>query len=192
MILDCSSGHILLCLTLDFHINLYGNNNCDNFPQSGAGCLEDSGQGWYILATIPVSGVMDSSWLYVSSSFVANGLARLHIGGSCDFVTQNGWEVTYHFLDDIHITGEYHTFPLNTVTSYGDCTSGVFVEVPYEGGATYQWYYEGIAILGATDSNYEVPSDMQGSYTVMIDYGDHCETPYPIDVFFEAILVEVP
>ncbi|MEZ5050463.1 MAG: gliding motility-associated C-terminal domain-containing protein [Saprospiraceae bacterium] len=177
---------------LNFEFNLYGNNSCDNLPASGDDCLDDMGQGWYILATIPVSGVMDSSWVYVSTSFIANGPAQaIAIGGSCDFVAANGYEHCYHFIDDIHITGEYQTLPLNIVTSYGDCTSGVFVEVPSEGGATYQWYYEGIAILGATDSNYEVPSDMQGSYTVMIDYGDHCETPYPIDVFFETEVLDV-
>ncbi|MFT6337827.1 MAG: hypothetical protein ACI86M_000823 [Saprospiraceae bacterium] len=176
---------------LNFEFVLFGNNSCDNLPASGAGCLEDSGDDWDILTIIPVSGVADSTWLYVSTSFIATDPSiAIAISGSCDFFQANGYDVTYHFIDDFHLTGQFQVPPTQEITISGDCTSGVYVEVPNV-GISYQWYLEGIAILGATNYNYQVPFDQQGSYTVTIDYGSSCETLVPVDVLFALDVLDV-
>jgi gliding motility-associated-like protein len=176
---------------LDFEFVLWGNNSCDNLPGSGIGCLEDSGDDWYILTTIPFTGVADSTWLYVSTSFISSDPSiAIAIGGSCDFFETNGYNGTYHFLDDFHLTGQFQTPPTQEITITGDCVSGVYVEVPSV-GIGYQWYLEGITILGATNNIYQVPFDQQGSYTVLIDYGSSCETVVPVDVSFDLEVLDV-
>jgi gliding motility-associated-like protein len=176
---------------LTFEFVLWGNNSCNNLPASGIGCLDESGDEWYILTTIPFTGVADSSWLFVSTSFIANDPSiAIAIGGSCDFFEASGFTSTYHFLDDLHLIGEFQTPPTQEITISGNCTSGVFVEVP-DIGNSYQWYLEGVAIPGATNHNYQVPSDQQGIYTVMIDFGNDCEITVPVDVFFDLDVLDV-
>ena len=176
---------------LNFEFILWGNNSCDNLPASGIGCLEDLGDDWYILTTIPFTGAADSTWLYVSTSFTATDPSiAIAIGGSCDFFEANGYIATNHFLDDFHLTGQFQKPPTQEITISGDCLSGVFVDVP-DVGIGYQWYLEGIAILGATSNNYQVPFDQQGSYTVMIDFGSSCEIEVPVDVLFAIDVLDV-
>ena len=184
-------GITYIASPLTFEFVLWGNNSCDNFDGTGFGCLEDSGDDWVILTTIPFTGVADSTWLYVSTSFIATDPSiAIAIGGSCDFFQANGFLNTYHFLDDLHLTGQFQVPPTQEITISGDCLSGVFVEVP-DVGIDYQWYLEGIAVLGATNYNYQVPFDQQGSYTVMIDYGSSCETVVPVEVLFAIDVLDV-
>lgn len=185
--LDATSTY--LPSLLDFEFVLWGNNSCDNLPASGEDCLESSGDDWYIITTIPFNGVEDSTWLYVSSNFTATSPSTaIAIGGNCNLLS--GSESTYHFLDNVQITGQFQTPPTQEITISGNCTNGVFVEVPNV-GIGYQWYLEGVAISGATGNTYEVPSDQQGNYTVMIDYGGSCEIPIAVDVNFDLEVLDV-
>jgi len=176
---------------LDFEFVLWGNNSCENLPSSGFGCLEESGNGWVVLTTVPFTGVADNTWLYVSTSFVATDPSTaIAIGGSCDIFQANGYDVTNHFLDDFQLTGQFQVPPTQEITISGDCLNGVFLEVPNV-GIGYQWYLDGIAVSGATNYIYQVPSDQQGSYTVRIDFGSSCETLLPVDVFFDINVLDV-
>lgn len=172
---------------LDVDLIVYGTPTCDDFPVTGFSCLDGLGQ-WEEIAVIPVSGTMDSSWLYVESSFIPNfNVAAIAFSTECVSATQ------YHFFDDVTVTGPFlEEESGDEIVMTGDCINGVQLEVPFDGGSTYQWYLDGIAIAGATSSTYLIPNaDDEGVYQVVVDNGSFCSLSPPLDVIIDANVLDI-
>ncbi len=173
--------------SLNINIIIYGTPTCSDLPAPGFSCLETLGQ-WEVLASIPVSGVMDSSWLFVSTTFISNvDASAIAFGTDCTSQTE------YHFLDNIILEGLFGVVEApDEIVITGDCITGVQLEVPLDGGNTYQWYLEGIAIAGATSNIYVVPNASDaGMYQVVTDNGTTCITSLPIDVTIDADVIDL-
>jgi gliding motility-associated-like protein len=79
----------------------------------------------------------------------------------------------------------YDNLRLNTTTSFGATISSngnfcqnnlVLSAVPFQAGFNYQWYFNGVAIAGATNSTYNVPfaANNMGNYNVRIYQNNVC------------------
>ncbi|MDF1697018.1 MAG: gliding motility-associated C-terminal domain-containing protein [Saprospiraceae bacterium] len=176
---------------LNTNLNIFGTTDCNNFLMSesfSAGCLSDN-EEWELLASIPVNGVENDSWLFVSSSFIPNINAEaIAFGMDCNLTGIN-----YHYLDDIQISGDFIVPNLEgDLTSFGDCLDGVTIELPNPSGSQFQWYLDGVAIAGATSNPYVVDdASAEGEYQVMVINGPSCSLSNPIDVQIESNVLEI-
>ena len=176
---------------LDVTMNIYGTDDCDNFPlDTGfeALCM-DTYDGWDLIAGIPVSGVEDNSWLFVSTSFVANMNAEsIAFGLECSVTTNQ-----YHFLDNIKINGNFLVSTTDEdLVSYGNCIDGITVELPNSSGPEFQWFLDGVAIPGATTNPYLITdANAEGEYQIMVINGGECTISNPINIEIDADALDV-
>ena len=83
-------------------------------------------------------------------------------------------------LDDIDATVSISVLPVNT--NGGDCETGLLLSVPRVAGSTYQWYRNGVALSGATESTFSIPPEgLDGSlHQVRIVSQGTCKTSEPV------------
>ena len=174
---------------LDVNVTIFGTPSCGDFPAVGAvGCLQGT-QGWEELHTFSVSGAADDTWQYVETSFVSSmGAEAIAFSIACE----GNPTLTYHFMDDIHLNGYFlEENEADPIEAFGDCLTGVTLEIPDQPGGSYQWYYEGEPIAGANSNVYLVPStEFQGVYHVEVQFGGSCALSSPYELFIdEDVLV---
>jgi gliding motility-associated-like protein len=79
-------------------------------------------------------------------------------------------------LDDLHLlpTKDFH-FTYIQNQDVNPCSADSILNVPNAANASYQWYKDSIAIIGATESSYHLPENNSfGNYNVRITYPDSC------------------
>ena len=175
--------------TLDVNIVMYGTPSCDDFAASGFGCLDGFGQ-WEEIASIAISGTMDSSWIFNATSVTAAlNYEAIAFGVECP---SSGGGL-YHFMDDIIIEGNFLNEEAgDEIVMSGDCIDGVQLEVPFIGGISYQWYLDGVAIAGATSNIYMIPNATDwGIYEVIADNGTSCTASPPLDVTINTNVLDI-
>lgn len=174
---------------LDITIVLYGTGDCSNFPESGIEFCFDDFEEWGVITEVPVLGTENDSWLYVETVFVAPmNAAAIAFGVSCSVPWPN-----YHFIDDIHITGNYIVpyTPQDLIFS-GNCIDGVSVELPISTGTQFQWYLDGVAIPGATSNPYLIiDASAEGAYQVTYLENGACRVSNPINIQIEPDIIEI-
>ena len=69
------------------------------------------------------------------------------------------------------------------------CDGDLTLAAPAFGMVTYQWYRDGIALVGETASSYTVPVDQSGlgTYEVLVNFGDSCGVSIPYQVALPVI-----
>ncbi len=134
-------------------ITLFGLENCVTFPTGfDSGCP----QGWTVLGT--VSQQPDNTWHEVIIAFTpTTDINTVMIGGPCEppdsyDVGQFSLEsLPYFFYDDLTLN-QSSLFTSVTLTG-STCTDNIVLTGHPDSVATsYQWYNEGVAIVGQTDS----------------------------------------
>ena len=152
--------------------NIYATNNClNNYPSSQIFCL-DQDPNWYVLGSMTVSGNL-GEWVQVSTTITPGSeVTAIAIGSPCNFASGNN----YYFFDDFQILGGgAEEIPVEDIVDQtGNCISGVTLTSQTYANAQYQWFYNGVAISGATGSTYPVPPGEEGSYQVMITINGEC------------------
>lgn len=168
---------------------LLGRTNCINIPYIGSNALLPE-TGWEEVATFTAEGQINE-WVLVEGSFVAQedyiGLAfykSLAFTGSSPIKE-------YHFMDDLRITGLFKgkgcgiPQPLSVnviIESTGDCLSSFNLIAEAESAVSYQWYLDGAAIIGETDSTLNNLTQ-EGNYQVRVFSPDGiCTVSEPIDL----------
>ena len=175
---------------LDVNIIMYGTPTCDDFAAPGFGCLDGFAE-WEEIATIAVSGIMDSSWVFTATSVTASlNYAAIAFGVECPI---GGTASLYHYMDDITIEGNFlNEEEGDEIVLSGDCIDGVQLEVPFNSGITYQWYLNGIAIAGANTNIYMIPNATDnGMYQVITDDGISCTASPPSNVTINANVLDL-
>ena len=170
----------LLCVSLSpFTVAIYGTADCANYPVENDDCL-NTNPDWYLIGTMTVSAML-GEWAYVSGTFIPpSNTAAIAFGGFC---TAESTVNNYHFFDDFMISGPGNPqMEVDEISSSGDCVSGVTLSTTQISGASYQWYLDGIAIVGATDPTYEIPAGGEGNYRVMTIKNGLCGVSLPFEV----------
>jgi len=170
-------------------LNIYGTSDCSaSFPSSQVFCL-GLDPDWYVLGSMTVSGNI-GEWVQVSTTFTApTQVAAIAFGAPCNFASGSN----YYFFDDFQITGGgVEQIPLEDIISEsGNCMTGITLSSNTFPGAEYQWFFNGIAIPGATGPNYPVPPGEEGSYQVMITINGECGISDPYEVVIDEAVLQL-
>lgn len=173
---------------------VYGIRDCDQLRFSGRECPERLGiEGWDLITTATLSGDGNPGWENFIIDFIPDeNYAGIAIGGSCSDVTgpdgYNFWR-RYYFIDELRLNTRQEfentiTVGPVSVTGADICDPNAQMEAAVFSDATYQWYRNGVAVIGANQPNYYPPLDenFTASYEVLINRPDGCGIAGPVDL----------
>ena len=153
---------------------LYGRSSCAGIPSGPSDYTYDwldncsPNFQWTALVTVTGSPGTNPSWESLSGSFTADAnYGALLIAFSCD-------NPAYSYIDNIRISGDFagtecddaEPSPEILTEQLGDCVNGSSITVSSDSAIQYQWYLDGVAILGQTDSTFNVVPYVPGEYQV--------------------------
>ena len=156
-------------------VTLFGTTECINLPfieEEGeplTGCPSND-ENWVELGAIPVIGG-DNIWVKAAIEFqYPEDIKAIAIGPDCAN-NLNGHN-RYYFLDNL-LLDEVESFQINITTTSHPCAADFALEVENHADQTYQWYKEGIALLGETNATL---SQMygEGNYQVRTIREEEC------------------
>lgn len=161
----------------DIDITVYATTSCNNLPfgqgNANFGC-PTNGPNWTQIATQNISGV--NEWVNVVFEFEADKeYTAIVIGPGCDIhpdVNRN----PYFFADRLTLAKSAE-FLIPFAEIQGNlCEENLTLIAEDMPGNTFQWYKDGIAIIGETNPGIDlaVISDNEGEYQVLITDAEGC------------------
>ncbi|MEN0004288.1 MAG: gliding motility-associated C-terminal domain-containing protein [Bacteroidota bacterium] len=184
-------------------IAVYGLPTCTNVFFNSSTCPENSGASQYVrLGTVSVAGE-PGQWSEAEITFsVPFNIRAIAIGGSCasDILPPSNINFfgNYYLLDDL-VLNETVIFEQPFVgdveiLSGSACDENLVLEASDFPDATYQWFKEGVAIVGATDQQYEVEGGAAGlgEYQVVITIDGECGISDPYEVALPEVFLSLP
>lgn len=182
-----------------FAVAVFGHADCKAVPfgqpnVKSNGCPSNY-PGWTLLGKAIVQS--KGSWVQSHINFTAPpGINVVAIGPDCSLVNPNTElpdsttraDFYTYYLDDLHLlrTKEFPFAYIQTIS--GDpCAGDSLLTAPDLAGVTYQWYKNGIALIGATQNAYRVPEHTTATYNVRIVAADTCFVTEPF--FFQPDLL---
>ncbi|MEL7119885.1 MAG: gliding motility-associated C-terminal domain-containing protein [Bacteroidota bacterium] len=167
-------------------ITFFGTPDCDNLP-FGVGNEEfgcpTNGPGWIRLGSQLVNGGDGDKWVKASIQVRPEvDIAAIVIGPACAAVIND--VSTYYFFDNL-ILADLRSFEFGISEVSHPCQNDFTLRIPFNSALDYQWYKDGIALLGETNSQLSRIYG-EGDYQVQIDDGMSCSVsaifPYEIPV----------
>ncbi len=145
-------------------IDLFGSPFCGDLPWTGTTCPEGIGS-WDLLGDVNVTYTFDGAWQAVDIEFTpAVNINAVALGVSCgvDGDTDN----SYLYFD------EFTLLPTETFGSIGAtggwCTEDIVLTASIdEVGGTWQWYQDGIALIGETSETIMPITYGEGMFTAL-------------------------
>ncbi|OAV44203.1 gliding motility-associated C-terminal domain-containing protein [Lewinella sp. 4G2] len=175
---------------------IYGIRRCDQVRFEGRECVENSdAPGWEKITDFTVTGT-PGSWTAATVDFTpSTSYEAIAIGANCDdnlFEDRPSWR-HYYFVDDIRIntvenfeTFENGGFTPGPVSVQGEsiCDDNIVLTGTAAPGAGYQWYKDGVAIVGATNQSYRVVPglDIDGDYQLRTTVAAGCVISDPVTI----------
>ena len=182
----CTTGPMLagVTYTLEFYtaysfgdlesaeIEIYGSPTCVDLPWGGVNCPDGIGF-WDLQATETVFYDLDGSWQLVSVTFTpAFNLNAIAFGATCDEVGIG--EGSYFYYDELVLVDTETAGYINAVGGW--CSEDLTLEGIFDvDGGTYQWYQDGIALIGETDSIIEPVPYGPGDFTLVYSIPEGCQ-----------------
>lgn len=151
--------------TSPFEVNIYGNTDCNNLPFNSYDCPTSPNTttpGWMLLGTATVSGV--DSWVPVYFNFTPSvDINAIVIGPSCSSPPI----YSYHYMDDLVLS---QSQAVQIVSDSAFCSGNEVLTaiILQAGNYTYQWYQNGVAIVGATASTYTITGGVSANFQVAV------------------------
>lgn len=154
------------------NVVFYGSTSCDNLPFGSGndefGCPLN-GPGWVEMGRAPVSG--NNSWRqYEITVTPAADFTAMAIGPDCIELSRSSH--TYYFLDNL-ILADTKSFEAKISSSGHPCTEVYTLRFPPETGASYQWYRDGVAIVGAVEPAL-IAGAVGGVYQLLLTTATEC------------------
>lgn len=172
--------------SMDFNIAVFASDNCGNLPFGGntfaAGCPLNSA-GYFQLGEAEVSG--SNEWVNVVFEFEADQAYEvIIIGPGCEG-NPNFIFDPYFYADRLALaeSSEFST-PFESVTG-SICENNLVLQMEDNPDNTYQWYQDGIAIIGETNSSILLTAldNTEGTYMVVVTTPDGCFFSQEYDLF---------
>jgi len=162
------------------NVSLFGTPSCEFLPFGVGdvtfGCPSKS-PDWVKLGDVQVSGGMGNSWVKAFIDLVPDtDIAAIAIGPDCDPVEST--VAIYYYFDNLLLI-DLESFDLLITENLHPCNQNFTLSVPNDPDLNYQWYLEGVALVG--ESSAEMAQNYgEGSYQVRILSGTSCRvsTPY--------------
>ncbi|WP_157454305.1 PKD domain-containing protein, partial [Crocinitomix catalasitica] len=158
-----------------FELHLYGTPECDDLPWAGGDCPIGFGE-WQDLADVEINYIMDGSWQEVTFTFTplvdiyAIALAKQCGSEVIDGITYpNG----YYYFDELTLIDSDH---FTDISQTGDWCDGnlLLTAIIDTLGGDWQWYKDGIALVGETSSTVSASDYGLGIYTAQYTIGERC------------------
>lgn len=155
------------------NIVFYGTTNCDNLPfgvgDDRFGCPTND-PNWIELGRVGASG--NNTWREREITITpSQNIYAIAIGPDCVKLSRDSID-TYYFFDNL-ILADKRTFDYRVNTTHHPCAEDFRLTVPEGPDLTYQWYKDGVAIVGATDKTY-APKKSVGNYQAIIQDEQSC------------------
>lgn len=162
-------------------IVLYGRQSCTTFPLSTTGCPTNYDSSWIILGKANYTPIGNWGVLNILFTPTAN-INTIILGSPCQLPPNyNGVNdyAPYFYFDNL-LLNTSAAFGVNVNQAGFFCDNNLVLTAnlttTFSPAVTYQWYFNGIAIVGATNSTYSVPSFATnlGQYSVKVTDGSSC------------------
>lgn len=166
------------------NVTLFGAPNCTSLPSPTSLCPSLGDPAWQEIGYVTYTPTQ--SWTQVEMTFTPTiNISAVMLGAPCtlpsDFPDSSSTECLPYFYYDNLVLNDSISFESEPgLISGNTCLtepilSAVFAEPALDNG-NYQWYLNGIAIIGATNSTYIVPSGAEGlgQYQASITNGNIC------------------
>ncbi len=170
-----------------FNIAFFASTNCFNLPFGGnqnVGCPLNAG-GYVQLAQQQVSG--SNEWVNVVVEFVADQAYEVLVIGPGCAANPNYTSDPYFYADRLALEEvSAFGFPLESISG-SVCIDGVTLtaNTPLGSTANYQWYHNGVAIIGETNPTLILDTTApEGDYVVSAITDDGCS----LSQIYELIL----
>lgn len=143
----------------------YGTTDCANLP-FGVGDREFgcplNGPGWKALGEVRVSGI--NSWQqYEIRTIPDEDIVAIAIGPECQVLNLS--VNPYYFLDNLVLADTELFGP--SITALGHpCGANFTLQASEKANASYQWYRNGIALVGETSAELQL-NQLEGNYQVL-------------------------
>lgn len=166
------------------NLTIYGTANCMDlpFPYSDA-CPVGYG-GWQELGYVTVNpNDIEGSWGEYSITFNPDfDINAIVLGPPCQYPISNEYDISaycgpYFYVDNL-VLNESNMFGLviNDIGSY--CSNNLSLTAVPDTIGTFQWYYQGIALLGETNETIDISGNSYpaGEYQVVFTADTFCKT----------------
>ncbi len=149
------------------NVVFYGTTDCMNLPfgvgDERFGCPTND-PNWIELGRVGASGT--NSWQKREITIApSQNIYAIAIGPDCIELNRDSIN-TYYFFDNL-ILADKRAFDYRINTSNHPCNNNFQLNLPESQDLTYQWYKDGIAIVGATKSTHK-PQQEEGNYQATI------------------------
>ncbi len=154
----------------------YGSPSCENLPfgigDEEYGC-PTNGPGWIALSTTNASG--SNSWTVREFNVTpTEDIYAIAIGPNC--YPTSAVDNPYYFLDNL-ILADVKEFEFTITGDTNVCAQDFTLRLPVRDSLEYQWYRDGIALVGETDFEYQPEQD--GLYQVRVQGPSSCKITRP-------------
>lgn len=165
------------------NIVFYGSPDCDYLPfgigDETLGCPTNA-PGWIELGSVPISGALE--WIQKEINVTPTAdMYAIAIGPDCSA----GLSVTntYYFFDNL-VLADVNQFDFKISELSHPCSNDFALSMPFRDTLQYQWYHDGIALVGETSPTLHGIAGQEGEYQVRILGPNSCKiTPaYPYKI----------
>jgi len=181
---------------LTTEIAIYGATNCTNLPfgnllptASSLCPTTVTPANWMILA-FDTATCSSSSWVRVTLNFTATqNYTAIVLGPSC---TNNSGS-NYYYIDNLTLNETSLFTPTVSISDSGHyCQENLKLKADFDSiPLSFQWYKDGIALVGETDSNYSVLIGGIGAYQVQLLYDSGCVITKPFNVIATSVTFDI-
>jgi gliding motility-associated-like protein len=159
--------------------SIYGNVSCNNMDMNGTNCPPNMNNNWSEIGS-SIYTELSNQWSTLVIRFTPPvNMSGFIFGPACNVPQsyQTAPIIPYFWLDDMELYEVEETGSLETDLSGHPCTDDLelvaFGDPP---GGDYQWYYNGVAIAGATSEVLYINQEdyEPGIYQVRYSFGNEC------------------
>lgn len=172
---------------IDFTI--YGAENCSSLPVNTNKCPLEKDPSWKIIGSATYSP--SETWEIITFTFTpTSNINTIMIGAPCvipsnfpkyQLLNNSVASIAYFYLDNLLLNTSESFNPVSISKQGFYCSNDIVLSATISSGTvvnnpTFQWYKKGVAIVGATQNNYAVPSGVVGlgDYQVRLIDGSSC------------------
>ena len=183
-------GFVSSLLSPPIDITFFGTTDCSNIPfgigNEAFGC-PTNGPNWQKLGSTWVDGGQGNRWRKASIEVTpSQDIYAIAIGPSCSPITAS--QSIYYFFDNL-LLADFKSFDLQIKEISHACQNDFRLQIPENKDFEYQWYKEGVALLGETQAQLSQIYG-EGMYQVRIQDGASCRLSHEFE--YKVPIIEKP
>ncbi len=148
-------------------IVFYGSTDCANLPfgigNDEFGCPLN-GPGWMELGAVPISGALQWKLLEINVT-PQEDIHAIAIGPNC---TVEPPITSYYYFFDNLVLADVRQFEFKIIATGNPCGGDFALNLPDRDTLEYQWYRDGVALIGETGPTLEDVENLEGQYQVRV------------------------